>query len=324
MKVIVIGGTGFIGQYVSRGLQDAGHEVIVFHRGETRADLPDDIRHIRGDRLSLLEFSGQLRRVKPEVVIDMFAYTERDARELMKTFSGCAGRIVAISSQDVYRAFAKLWKIEAGEPEPLPIAEDDPLQTAPYPFRGMARDETDIPYDYDKALVEKTVMNDPALPGTVLRLPMVYGPGDKKHRTHEYLKRMDEGRPAILLDAGKFHWRWTRGYVGDIARAIILAATQPQAKNRIYNVGEKEAFTEAEWVRKIGAAAGWNGRIIPVPPELVPKHLRENFDWSHNLVTDTSRIRRELSYNEGFSTAESLSATIAWERAHPPEDFELD
>jgi nucleoside-diphosphate-sugar epimerase len=45
-------------------------------------------------------------------------------------------------------------------------------------------------------------MGTAGLPGTVLRLPTVYGPGDYQHRLFEYLKRMDDGRPAILLGEG--------------------------------------------------------------------------------------------------------------------------
>ena len=44
------------------------------------------------------------------------------------------------------------------------------------------------------------MLSDPELPGTVLRLPAVYGPEDRQHRTFEYLKRMDDGRRAILVE----------------------------------------------------------------------------------------------------------------------------
>ncbi len=68
-------------------------------------------------------------------------------------------------------------------------------------------------------------MSDPDIEGTVLRLPFVYGPGDYQHRIFEYLKRMDDKRPAILLDQKRARWRWTWGYVKDVAAAIACAAT---------------------------------------------------------------------------------------------------
>src|SRR5207249_1224013 len=92
--------------------------------------------------------------------------------------------------------------------------------------------------DYEKILAERTVKGNPLLPGTVLRLPMVYGPRDDQHRLFPYLKRMDDKRPAILLDEDVAQWRWTRGYVENVAAAIALAVVDERAIGRIYNVGE--------------------------------------------------------------------------------------
>jgi len=66
------------------------------------------------------------------------------------------------------------------------------------------------------------------MPARTYRQPFcdcrVYGPGDNQHRIFEYLKRMDDGRTAILL-TGPGGWRWSRGYVENVAAAIALAAT---------------------------------------------------------------------------------------------------
>ena len=105
--------------------------------------------------------------------------------------------------------------------------------------------------DYDKILVEQAVLDQPALPATVLRLPAVYGPGDKGYRLRPYVQRMADGRPAILLAAEQARWRWTRGYVGNVAAAIALAVTDSRAAGRIYNVGDSPTPTEREWVENI-------------------------------------------------------------------------
>jgi nucleoside-diphosphate-sugar epimerase len=57
----------------------------------------------------------------------------------------------------------------------------------------------------------------------VVRLPAVYGPGDKQHRLLPYVRRMDDERPAVLLTTDQAGWRWTRGYVVNVAAAIALA-----------------------------------------------------------------------------------------------------
>lgn len=320
MRILVIGGTRFIGPYVVRRLADAGHSVTIFNRGQTEADLPHDVRRIHGDRRDLSSFSARFKAAAPDVVLDMIPFTEEEARALVQVFKGVARRVVAVSSADVYRAYARLLRLEAGEPDPVPLSEDAPLRESLYPYRAHAEGPQDFKYHYDKMLVERVVMSDEELPGTILRLPAVYGPGDTQHRLFGYLKRMDDGRPFILLEEGQARWRWTRGYVEVVADAIALAVTNERAANRIYNVGERLALTEADWVRSIGLAAGWKGEVVFVPKDFLPEHLWTTADYEHHLSTDTGRIRAELGYNERVSRREALRRTIAWERANPPAE----
>jgi nucleoside-diphosphate-sugar epimerase len=301
-------------------LVNAGHRVTVFHRGQTEADLPPSVGYIFGERQQFSHLSNEFERIAPEAVVDMFAYTEQDALTVMQTFRGLAERVVAISSQDVYRAYAVFLGMERGDIEAGPLNEESPLKSELYPFRALAKDQDDLRYNYDKALVEQVVMSDPDLPGTVLRLPAVYGPGDNQHRLFEHLKRMDDRRPAILLEESKAQWRWTRGYVENVAAGIVLAVTREEAANRIYNVGEADAPTETEWVEAIGRAAGWKGEVIALPGESLPDHLKEPYDWRQNLVADTSRIRKELGYEEPISREDALKQTVDWERKHPPKE----
>jgi len=111
-------------------------------------------------------------------------------------------------------------------------------------------------------------------------------------------------------------WRWTRGYVENVSAAIALAVTNGRAADCIYNVGENPTPTEREWVGRIGAAAGWHGKILTVPSDELPAHLRQPLDWRYDLHTSTVRIRRELGYAEPVSPQEALERTLAWERSH--------
>ena len=322
MRILLLGGTGFIGPFVARRLSAEGHEVTLFHRGQTQADLPPAIRHITGDRRELPLHRAELARLAPDMVLDMYAMTEAEAGAVVTVFSGAAGRIVAISSQDVYRAFGRLIRTEPGPPDPLPLAEDAPLREKLFPYRGETPLPADDPRhwtdDYDKILVERTYLGARDLPGTILRLPMVYGPGDDQHRLFTYLKRMDDGRATILLGEHAARWRWTRGYVENVAAAIARAATDARAAGRVYNVGEEPALALAEWVRRIGAQAGWQGQVVTLPEERLPAHLAVELDLAQDLVADTARLRTELGYREAVPQDEALRRTIAWERANPP------
>jgi nucleoside-diphosphate-sugar epimerase len=307
-------------------LSEQGHEVTVFHRGQTQTDLPQGVKEILGDRRSLSISAAEQQRLAPEVVLDMVPFIEQDALEVMSIFRGVARRVVAISSQDVYRAFGRVNGKETGAVESMPITEGSPLRENLYPYRGeKPRDQDDQKRwqdDYDKILVERVVMGDSDLPGTILRLPMVYGPGDYQHRLFGYLKRMDDHRPAILLDEAEAQWRWTHGYVENVADAIALAVTDERATGRIYNVGEQFTFEMSEWVEKIGQAADWQGRIVLVPGGRLPEPLRWGINAEQDIVVDTSCIRRELGYEERINLEEGLQRTVAWERANPPEEVD--
>ncbi|MFC1879129.1 NAD-dependent epimerase/dehydratase family protein [Chloroflexota bacterium] len=328
MRILVIGGTNFSGPHMVSGLVAMGHDLILFHRnavGENFQNrlgpLSDKVRHILGDRKNLKDYADDFTRFAPEIIVDMVATTEQHALDVMGLFAGIAHRVIAISSVDVYRAFGKLNNFESGELEAMPLSEEAPLRGKYYPYREQV-DPGHRLYHYDKRLVERVYMGNPDLPGTILRYPMVYGPGDRQHRLFQYLKRMDDGRPAILLAQGMVDWVWTKGYSENIAEGVVLAAMERCATGKIYNVGEEQPLSEADWVRAIGVAAGWRGKVVVVPTESSAGHLEPDFNTAQHLVIDTSRIRAELGYREQVTREEALRRTVAWERAHPPEKID--
>jgi nucleoside-diphosphate-sugar epimerase len=320
MRVLVIGGTNFIGPHVVTALVQRGHDVTVYHRGLHEPELPPAVRHIHSSRASIpvLHFPSSLSDPAPDVVLHMFPIGEDDARAAVARFVGVARRLVALSSGDVYRAYGRLLGTEPGPSEPLPIDENAPLRQALYPYRHTAPGPSEWTYHYEKILVERAILGS-RLPATVLRLPAVYGPGDPYHRLRPYIKRMEDQRPAIILEEAQAEWRWSHGYVEDVAQAITLAVANDRPADQVYNVGEAEVPTMAERVRNLGAVAGWRGRVVSLSPERLPAHLRVPYRPRQDLVVDTRRMRRELGFSESVPTDEALRRTIDWERAHRPE-----
>jgi nucleoside-diphosphate-sugar epimerase len=314
MKVLAIGATGFIGRQVIPLLVEQGIELAVFHRGETSADLPAGVLRLCGNRNRLDHAKAELERFAPDVVLDAILYTEQQAREVVEAFRGNTGRLVAVSSADVYRNYDGLRGKSTAQPDPVPLAEDAPLRDTRYPYRGsgLTFEHAD---DYEKVLVEQVLLAESDFPVTVLRLPAVYGPGDAQHRLRPYLRRMVDGRAAILLHEEQATWRWTRGYVGNVAAAIALAVADRGAVHRVFNVGDEPTLSERGWVERIGAAVGWAGRIVGVSASELPQHLKQPFDWRYELWTDTSRIRKELGYVEPIPLDVALERTVEWERS---------
>lgn len=323
MKILLIGGTGFIGPHVIHRLQANGHEVTIFHRGNR--SVPATIRQIIGDRNYLGDFRDTFAREKFDAVIDFVLSSERQVRNLMQTLRGITQRVVALSSMEVYRAWGVFYGLEPGVLQPLPLTEDSELRSkSPYPPEVVNRLRQMVSWvddDYDKVRVERAILGDPDLPATVLRLPMIYGPGDYVHRFYPILKRIDDRRPFVLFSEDVAAVRTPRGYVEDVAAGIALAATSQRAQRRVYNICEREHFSELEWAKRIAAALGWDGEFILLPREKTPAHLLVPFNTAQHLVASSDRIREELGYREPVSGEEAFGGTIAWEREHPPEAF---
>jgi nucleoside-diphosphate-sugar epimerase len=322
MRVLVIGGTGFIGPAVIRRLAGRGHKVTVFHRGVTQASLPVGVEELIGDRRRLPEFAGAFRRVKPDVTIDVICTSQQQAQLSLETFRGISARVVVLSSCDVYRAYDVFRRTEIGPLEPVPLTEDSPLRRHLYPYSMNAGAAGYIDSEADKILVERVALSDPALPATVLRLPMVYGWGDAYHRFFPYIRRMEDRRPAILLDEATANWRSTWGYVDNVAAAIALAAENPDSAGQIYNVSDASRPSMADWVREIAEVAGWSGilkiaRVVCPPPSFGPET-----NAHQHLVCDSAKIRHDLNYREVVSRREAIERTVSWERTHPLREID--
>ncbi len=308
MRVLVLGGTGLTGPFVVRRLERLGHDVTVFHRGLHAADFPAGVRVMHGDFDSP---PAQLREPAPDVVVHMWAMTAQAATSFVEFFRGVAGRAVVISSGDVYRAYGRLQRLESGDPGAIPIAEDAPLRQTLYPYRDkLAPDSPEWMRQYEKTLVESAVSGCPDFPATILRYPAVYGPGDSYHRFRPWLQQMAAG-DEVRLQPSYANWRWTHGYVENVAEAVVAAVANPIAANRVYNVGEAATPTVAARIEDLGHASGWQGRVVTASVEAPP------LDFAHHLVFDTTCIRQQLDYVESISPEEGLIRTFAWESDNP-------
>jgi nucleoside-diphosphate-sugar epimerase len=324
MRILLIGGNGFIGSPLVRESREMGHQLAIFHRRpEAAAPATADLVRIQGDRNRLADSREQIRQFSPDVIVDLILSSGEQARQLMILSRELTQRVVAISSMDVYRAWGVMHEVEPGGLQPLPLTEDSQLRTVrrlypPETIRMMQGIFTWVDENYDKIAVEESIMNYARLPGTVLRLPMVYGPGDPLHRWFPLLKRIADGRSTILIADDFAAWRAPRGYVDNVAHAIALAATSDQAAGRIYNICEEPSLSELAWQRKITAQTNWPGQFIVLPRSNTPKHLVLPGNAAQHVVASSERIRTELGYEEPVEIDEAIRRTIAWEQKNPP------
>ena len=117
MRILVIGGTRFIGPRVVSRLLAGGHEVALFHRGQAEPDERSECkparaqpsreatvecRHIHGDRKQLEQYAGEFTKFAPETVLDMVCMKETDALKVTAIFHDLARRIVMLSKRSIY------------------------------------------------------------------------------------------------------------------------------------------------------------------------------------------------------------------------------
>src|SRR6202011_1526464 len=157
MRILLIGGNGFIGRFAVAALRQQGHALAVFHRGTAAA--PPGVDEIRGDRHQLSVSAQELKRFAPDVVIDLVISSGPQAEELMNIFRGATRRVVMLSSIDVYRAIAVSHGTESGPIQELPLTEESELRRSlhPYPAESMQIMRKIFPWvtdDYDKVPAE--------------------------------------------------------------------------------------------------------------------------------------------------------------------------
>jgi nucleoside-diphosphate-sugar epimerase len=287
MRVLVIGGTGFIGEHIVRQLASGGHEVAVFHRGQTAVALPKGVREILAplSSMPIVEFPKQLFDFAPEVVVHTMAMGESDAKAVVGAFAGKAERLAVLSSGDVYRAYGLLTGIETGPIEEGLLSESSPLRKVRFPYRKRAASPQSLEYWYDKILAEQAVLSSEEIRGIVLRIPKVYGPRGNADLATVYRYRHQP------------NWRWTHGFVENVAAAVVLAATRSILPSHVYNVGEAHTPTVAE-------------RLASMPPSALEPDLGSTMKFAQNIAYDTRRIRDELGYREIVPEEEALLRTL--------------
>lgn len=294
MRVLVIGGTTFFGRHCVEALLARGDQVTVFSRGSRRPPFWPRVTHIAGDRTNRDAFVSALSGRRFDVVVDNIAFVRADVEAAVAAFRGSTGHYLLTSSGSVYPDFPPDAKLR--------LVEED---AADLSVRG------DLPYAEGKRECEQAAIDQHAFPVTIIRPPIVQGPDDASRRGWFWYQRIADGGP-VLVPARYPSAAWRQAFSRDVARIILLAAANPTAFGRTYNIASDEILTLQDFVRLSAEIIGRPDPGVSVRRD----RLRREAEWYtptyvHRFVMDISRIKADLGFSPTPVRA-WLTETIRW------------
>lgn len=302
MKALVIGGGGPTGPHVVEGLRQRGYRVAVLNRGVHPVALPDDVERIVGDP----HFPDPLLAAVGDRTFDLVVASYGRLATIAEVFAGKAGRFIGVGGFVGYRGF---YVPETTYPRglPVPVPESAPMVTDPAEHRFAAL----------VAAAEEAVFRHH--PGaTLFRYPYVYGPRQLVPREWSVVRRVLDGRRAIVLIDGGMGLLM-HGYAENIAHAVMLAVDKPEiAAGRTYNCGDEVQLDLRQFVEVAGRALGVELEIAAVPDTPATRNAALAPLTDHKLM-DIYAIRSELGYRDRVPTVEAVERTVRYYADNPLE-----
>jgi nucleoside-diphosphate-sugar epimerase len=252
MRVLVIGGTLFIGKSLVEELVKAGHEVTVLHR-RPKHEFGRRVENLVADRNDAESVTEAIGSRRFDAVYDNVYDWDRGttAAQVEATVRACGGdrlsRYIFMSSVAAYG-------------DGLNHKESDPL----------APDYHANPYIRHKASTERQLFRmqpHNGLPVVTFRPTFVYGAGNPFYREQFFWDRLRAGRPVIIPGDG--HRLMQFVYVHDLVQAMVRALTEPRAVGEAFNIGDPKPVTQAEFVEKMARVAGVEPTLVRVPRDLI-------------------------------------------------------
>jgi nucleoside-diphosphate-sugar epimerase len=280
MKILVMGGTRFVGRPLVAQLLGAGHELTLFTRGKN--PVPEQVESLVGDRNDDPALD-QLKDRTFDVIVDSSGRECADTRRVIERTGAPSHRLVYVSSAGVYAANG-LW----------PLDEGSPLDPA---SRHAGKAETEA------------WLTDQGIPFTSFRPTYIVGPGNYNPIERWFFDRLSHGRPIPIPGDGSTITQL--GHVNDLATAMARCIEVEAACNRIYNCSGNQGITFAALVAAAARACGQDPARVQLKPfaiEGLDGKARKCFPLrlSH-FLTDTHRVRRELAWEPAYD----LQATLA-------------
>lgn len=295
MKVLVIGGSRFIGRHLVLELLKKGHEVTVFNRGKTPTEFPEEVHRLYGDRKDYLNTRSLLKGQAFDAVFDLSAYISEDMQTTLEALEGRVGHYIFCSSTFVY-----------APSDVAPISENHPLDRRP-----EASSYVVSKIKGEELLFEAWGKRD--LPISVVRPSMVYGPHNyKPEREYSFFTQLLRGRKILVPGDGLTLLHF--GHVYDLARYFVALLGNEKGMGQAYNVTGPEAITINGYIQAMAEIVGVEADILHLAPEAVLTLERPVFpyEWQRSAVYSIDKIKEHTGLPPQYDIFSGLRHTYEW------------
>ncbi len=300
LKLLILGGTGFISGALARMAWASGHQTWILTRGQRPA--PAGVTRLMADRNNPAAFVKAVGSVGVtwDAVIDCIAFQPEHIAQDLAVFSGRARQLIFISTDSVY--------------DPVRKKIPQPVEPADFASAG---------YGFQKRRCEVALANDaPAdLPWTIVRPSHVYGPGSHlgclppAFRDPLLPRKILEGQPIALADGGRFLVQPI--FCNDLVTLILSLVHLPGTSRSIFNAPGPQTVTMRAYYEAIAHSLDRELRVVEIPTE---PYLREHPEHATSVcdrVYDLAPLEQIRATLPSTPLQDGIDATVrAWEAAH--------
>ena len=280
MRILIMGGTRFIGVYLTQILLEQGHEVVLFNRGNKPT--PAGVAVIQGDRTDAAALKEKLAGQQFDAIFDNNGRELSDTQPLAEIFQGQVQHFIYMSSAGVYL-----------KSDQMPHREGDPVDPK---SRHKGKHDTE------------SYLMAQGLPFTSIRPTYIYGPQNYNALESWFFDRIVHDRPIPIPSHGQHLTQF--GHVRDLAQAMANVLGQPQAIGQIYNVSGDRYVTFDGFAYACAQAVGKSPadlQIVHYDPKQFDFGKRKAFPLrAQHFFTDIHKAMTDLHWQPQFDLVAGL------------------
>lgn len=277
MKILIMGGSYFIGWHLVNKLAKDGHIIWVFNRGTKQRKYPSNVKHLKGDRNDVPKMLELINQFTYDVIFDFSAFKSEQIEVMIKNFLGKIKRFFFISTAAVYV-----------QSEIFPIKEEFPV--GKHHIWGSYGSNK---LDCEKILLDAFYQN--GFPVTIFRPSYVYGPENYILREKFLYDRISQSRKILVPGDGNAIIQL--GHVFDLTEAWIATLLDAKSIGKIYNISGEEYITLNGLVHFVGELMHKSFDILHINPEEFNLTARDIFPFDNcTYLTDITKIKNDLKF----------------------------